>query len=143
MAFSYPAKLAADKRGNVTVSFRDIPEALTDGPDRQTAVIEAVDALIAALAGYMAEHRSIPKPSRNRSGEYLISLPPLVAAKLALYQSMMEQGMSRVALAKKLQLTESAIRRLLNLDHRSHIGQVDAALAVVGKRLIVAVQDAA
>jgi hypothetical protein len=42
-----------------------------------------------------------------------------------------------------LGLSEGAIRRLLDLDHRSHIGQIDAALAALGKRLVVQVDDAA
>ena len=72
-----------------------------------------------------------------------MTLPPLIAAKLALYQAMREAGLTRVALAERLGLSEGAVRRLLDLDHRSHIGQVDAALAVLGKRLVVEVRDAA
>jgi hypothetical protein len=39
--------------------------------------------------------------------------------------------------------SEGAVRRLLDLDHRSHIGQVEAALAALDKRLSVEVYDAA
>jgi hypothetical protein len=38
---------------------------------------------------------------------------------------------------------ENAIRRLLDLDHRSHIDQVDRALAALGKRLEVRVLEPA
>jgi len=40
-------------------------------------------------------------------------------------------------------VSEGAIRRLLDLDHRSHIGQIDTALAALGMRLVIEVQDAA
>ena len=56
---------------------------------------------------------------------------------------MTESGLTRVGLGKKLNLSEGAIRRLVDLDHRSHIGQIEAALAVLGKRLVVNIQDAA
>lgn len=70
-------------------------------------------------------------------------LPPLVAAKLALYEAMRAQRITRTELARRLGLQENAVRRLLDLDHRSHIDQVDRALAALGKRLEVRVLEPA
>ena len=64
-------------------------------------------------------------------------MPPLVAAKLALYEAMRAQGITRTELAHWLGLQENGVRRLLDLDHRSHIDQIDRALAALGKRLEV------
>ena len=64
------------------------------------------------------------------------------AAKLALYQAMGEQKLSNVALAKRLRTVEGVVRRLVDLDHRSPIGQVESALGVFGKRLVVEVRAA-
>ena len=64
---------------------------------------------------------------------------PLVAAKLALYEAMRAERISRSELARRLGLQENAVRRLLDLDHRSHIDQVDRALAALGRRLEVRV----
>jgi antitoxin HicB len=66
-------------------------------------------------------------------------LPPLVAAKLALYEAMRAEQISRSEFARRLGLQENAVRRLLDLDHRSHIDQLDRALAALGKRLEVRV----
>ena len=66
-------------------------------------------------------------------------MPPLVAAKLALYEAMRAQGITRTELARRLGLQENAVRRLLDLDHRSHIHQIDRALAALGQRLEVRV----
>jgi antitoxin HicB len=66
-----------------------------------------------------------------------------VAAKLALYEAMRAQDVSAADLAARLGLAETAVRRLLDLDHRSHIDQVEAALRCLGKRLEVTVRDAA
>ena len=64
-------------------------------------------------------------------------MPPVVAAKLALYQAMRDQGVSQVALAERLGITEGAVRKLVSLDHRSHIGQVETALRLLGRQLVV------
>lgn len=60
-----------------------------------------------------------------------------MAAKLALYTAMRAQGVTNVALAARLGISESAVRKLVNPDHRSHIGHVEKALAAVGRTLVV------
>ena len=142
-AFAYPIRVTTDEEGFYLVTFPDVPEAGTDARTKKHAVAEAEDSLIAALGAYIELRRDIPAPSRPKRGQPVVTLPPLVAAKLALYQAMREAGVTRVAVGKRLGLSEGAIRRLLELDHRSHIGQVDAALAALGKRLVVEVRDAA
>lgn len=66
-------------------------------------------------------------------------VPLVVAAKLALYTAMREQQLSKVGLAARMGLSEGAIRKLLNPEHRSHIRQVEKALRKVDKRLVVEV----
>lgn len=141
--FAFPAHIERDEDGFFLVTFPDVPEAGTDGETEVEALTEAVDCLIAALGGYINDRRDIPRPSRPKRGQPVVAPPPLVSAKLALYQAMREAGITRVALGERLGVSEGAVRRLLDLDHRSHIGQIDAALVALGKRLIVEVRDAA
>lgn len=141
MQLAYPVKLDTQEEGTIFVSFPDVPEALTEGTTEREALAEAEDCLIAALGGYVNERRSIPCPSPAR-GCPVVILPALVAAKLALYQAMHEQGVSNVALAGQLGIMEGTVRRLLDLDHRSHIGQIEAALKTFGKRLVIAARAA-
>jgi ribosome-binding protein aMBF1 (putative translation factor) len=54
-----------------------------------------------------------------------------------------EADVSNSELARRLGVTEGVVRRLLNFRHRWHIGQLETALAALGKRLVVDVQDAA
>ncbi len=137
MRYVYPCILTPEQEGGFSVSFPDVPEALTCGNDRSEALEMAGDALATALAGYVQERWNIPVPSAVNSGQELIAVPPVVAAKLALYRSMCEQGITKVALAERLGLSEAAVRKLLNLDHRSHISQVERALRIVGRYLVV------
>ncbi len=143
MKLEYPVELSLQNDGSYLVLFPDIPEALTDGETNEEALSEAEDCLIAALGGYINDRRNIPKPSLPQKGQTTIRIPPLAAAKLALYQAMRDAKITRVELGNRLGVSEGSVRRLLDLDHRSHIGQVDAALTLLGKHLVVEVQDAA
>ena len=133
----YPAIIQPDGGGYYLVTFPDVPEAGTDGATRDEALAGAWDALLAALGGYVALRRAIPPPSPVRPGQVAIELPPLVAAKLALYQTMRARQTSNIVLARQLGVSAATVQRLLDLDHRSHIDQVAAALEVFGQKLVV------
>ena len=142
MTHAFPYAFEPEESGGVLVQFIDVPEAHTAGATGAAVGDQALDCLIAALGGYIKLGRKIPRPSPAR-GRALATLPPLVAAKLALYEAMRAQGITRTELARRLDLQENAVRRLLDLDHRSHIDQIDRALATLGKRLEVRVLEAA
>jgi antitoxin HicB len=140
MRFVYPFETEIDDDFMV-VQFPDVPEALTNyGPDEDGAYV-VHDCLIAALRSYVEDREPIPRPSPI-VGRSFVTLDALESAKLALAQAMMDVGVSNVALAKRLGVTEAVVRRLLDLDHRSHIGQVEKALAELGRRLEVRVKAA-
>ena len=135
----WPVELERQDDGSVLVSFPDIPEALTEGETEAEARALARDCLIAALGGYIGDRRAIPWPSPAR-GRVTVALPALAAAKIALYGAMRAQGVGNTALAGRLGLSEGAVRRLIDLDHRSHIGQIETALHALGRQLTVATQ---
>jgi predicted RNase H-like HicB family nuclease len=142
MRYAYPFTLTPDEHGRLVVGFPDVKGASTDGADEAEAIANAADSLIAALIGHVAQRQSIPRPSPAR-GRSIITLPPLVAAKLGLYSAMLEQQVTNADLADRMQKSEPEVRRLLDLDHPSDIGQIEAALAELGKRLEIRVRDAA
>ena len=142
-SFSYPACVGIDSAGFYLVTFPDVPEAGTDAETRDEALENAVDSLLAALGGYIHTRRAIPRPSKAKRGQVLMALPTLVSAKLALYEAIRDANISNVELGKRLGVSEGAVRRLLDLDHRSHIGQVEAGLQALGCRLKIEVQTAA
>ncbi|MBF0604976.1 MAG: hypothetical protein HQL07_14955 [Nitrospirae bacterium] len=138
----FPYELHEDYPG-FFISFPDVPGALTGDDTEEETRSGALNCLIEAMEGCMDLRGAIPLPSQPNVGQGTVILPPLVVAKLALYEGMRKQGMTRVTMARELGVTENVVRRLLDLRHRSHIGQVENALAVLGKRLMVTVQDAA
>ena len=143
MLYVYPVQLDPEPDGSaVNLSFPDVPGALTFGTDEAEALALAEDCLIAALRGYMKLRKAIPAPSAPR-GRPVVSLPSLAAAKLALYEAMRKAGLSNVELGRRLGVTENVVRKLLDPDHRSHIGQIEAALAKLGIRLELVARKAA
>lgn len=133
--FVYPAVLIAAPEGGYTVSFRDLPEAITEGDSLEEALEEAVGALQAALEGRIMDELDLPQPSRPRRGEHLISVPIQTALKAALALEMRRTGITRVELARRLELDEKEVRRMLDPYHPSKADRLERALAVLGKRV--------
>jgi len=136
--FRYPIDLIEDEN-QVIARVIDVPAAITFGDDAEHAVHEAEDALVVALSGYLDRREAIPLPSKVAGGQPSVLLHPLTAAKVTLHNAMLAAGETNVSLARQLGVTEAVVRRLLDLDHRSHIGQVEQALELLGLRLVVSV----
>lgn len=141
MRYAYPYELAAQPEGGFTVTFVDVPEAITQGDTEEEAGAMAEDALVTALSFYTDRAERLPAPS-PADGRRLAYLPPLVAAKLALHDAMLAAGISNVALARQLGTDEKTVRRLRDPLHQSRINQVDAALRALGKRMAIVVEAA-
>ena len=139
MIYAYPCQLTPDEDGGLVATFPDVPEAITGGSDRAEALAMAEDALATALAGYVHEKRDIPTPRDAADGHVSVPVPTVVAAKLALYTAMRAQRITKVELADRLGVSESAVRKLTNPDHRSHMSQVQKALRALGSSLKVEV----
>lgn len=139
---TYPATLTEDETGATIVSFRDVPEALTGDDDRAIAKTEAEDCLLAALEIYMRQRRPIPTPSAVGPEDLPVRVPPLARAKLALYEILIEQSLSNSELGRRVNLSESQVRRLLDLRHETAIDRIDAYLRLLGQRLVVTIEAA-
>jgi antitoxin HicB len=140
---AYPATLTPDPEGGFTVTFRDVPEAITEGDTSEEALLRAEDALESALAMYIAAKEPLPVPSAAGTAEALVPLSALGMAKTGLYQAMREQGVGNAELARRLRWHLAQVSRVLDLRHASKMEQVEAALAALGLRLIVDVAKAA
>jgi antitoxin HicB len=140
---AYAATLTPAPDGGFTVTFRDVPEAITEGDDRDETLLRAEDALESALAMYIAAKEPLPVPTAPQSGEALVPLSALGMAKTALYQAMREQGVGNAELARRLRWHLAQVSRVLDLRHGSRMEQVEAALAALGLRLVVGVAKAA
>jgi antitoxin HicB len=141
--FVYPAKFSNDGHGRILVRFPDLKEAVTDGKDLAEAMEQAIDCVGSDLAHRMFHKEDIPAASPVKRGHRGIPVPFWIAPKLALYLAMRERNLSNSELARRLGVTETVVRRMLNPDHETKAEKIQAALALLGQRLAVDVQDAA
>ncbi len=143
-SFIYPAKLTPETEdGGYVVTFRDLPEAITQGEDIDDALLEAVDCLEEAIANRIASDLPIPGSSQPKKGEYTILLPVQLSAKAALYLAIRDAKITKVELAKRMNCDEKEVRRLLNPKHPSKLPRIEQALATLGKQLVVGLYEAA
>ena len=140
---AFPAALIPDPDGGFAVTFRDVPEAITEGDTREEALLRAEDALESALAMYIAAKEPLPASSEPQAGEEMVPLSALGMAKTALYEAMREQRVGRAELARRLRWHLPQVSRVLDLRHASRMEHVEAALAALGLRLIIDVARAA
>jgi antitoxin HicB len=141
MRYAYPVDILAAPDG-VTLTFPDVPEAITCGDTVDQALDRAQAALVSALSFYVDDARPVPRPSAA-SGRPMVAVTILEAAKLALHDAMIAGNLSNIELGRRLGLDEKAVRRLRDPLHRSHVGQVEAALRELGRRVELLVEDAA
>ena len=142
-AFTYPAKLSTGSDGRVLVEFVDLPRVATDGRNLPEAMEEAIDALGSDLSIRLSRREEIPTQSPAKRGQRLIPVPWWLAPKLALYLAMRDHGINNSELARRLNVDERVVRRMLDPAHETKAEKIQAALAVLGKRLTMEVEDAA
>ena len=133
---TYPVTLTPDEvDGGFVITFRDVPEAITQGDSIAESLEEAAGALEAAIAGRIQGGMNIPVPSRPQRGEKMVPVPLQTAMKATLYMAMKEANVSEVELARQLHTHENEVRRILDPHHGTKLPTIERALSVLGKRV--------
>ncbi len=136
--FDYPVILTPDD-GTMLVTFPDVPEAITFGADTDEALLQAIDALESALSFYVDDRKPLPVPSKPKRGQKTVRPSALECAKLGVYQAMMEQGIRKSELARRLGWHMPQVDRLFDLRHASRFDQIEAAARALGRHIEVSV----
>jgi antitoxin HicB len=133
------AKLTPEPDGGYVVTFPQFPEAFTQGDTRGEALLQA-GCLDEAVAARIAEHEPIPRGVA--SGRNTVEISSGMAAKAALYDAVREAKLTTTsAMARRLHVAETEVRRLLDPHHRTRLARLDAAMRRLGKRLRIEVVD--
>jgi antitoxin HicB len=133
--YSFPAKFEAGPDGGFVVTFRDIPEAITQADTMEEAEMAAIDALITAMDFYFEDRRPVPPPSKAVKGECLVGLPVSVSIKVALLNAMLETNTRPVDLARAMNIRPQEVNRVIDLKHSTKVDTMSWAFAAVGKKL--------
>ncbi|ENN8378617.1 hypothetical protein ACAX46_004083 [Providencia rettgeri] len=141
--FTYPVKLEKDAdTGAYIASCRDLPLMNSVGDDLQDALFESISGLVTAISIEMDERRPVPTGSKPEKGEYLVTVPVLVAMKASLHNAMIETGTRKAELARKMGKNPQQIDRLLDAMHSSKVEAVEQALYLLNKTVSVDVTNA-
>lgn len=135
----YPATFTNGDDG-IVVTFRDIPEAITQGDSYEDAVIMAEDALLTALDFYFEGRRNVPSPSEITKKDVAIHLPASAYIKVLLLNTMLEDRITQKELADRMGIKPQQVTRLVNLKHTTKIDTLACAFKALGKELCVNVQ---
>jgi antitoxin HicB len=136
----YPAIFEQADDGRFVVTFRDIPEAITQGDSEEEAVEMAADALLTAMDFYFEDRRPVPLPSKPKEGERLVGLPPSVSAKVLLLNEMLSQKIRPADLARAMSIKPQEVNRIVNLEHPTKIDTLALAFKALGRELDLVVR---
>ena len=128
-----------DVDGGYVVSFRDIPEAITQGETVEEALAMAQESLEMAMEFYFEDKRAVPTPSKPKRGQRVVELPASLSAKVLLLNEMVNQNIRPAELARRLNTTPQEVNRLTNLRHTTRIDSIAAALQALGRHLEISV----
>lgn len=118
------------------VTCRDLPELNSVGYSFEEAKKEALDGIETTLMIYYIDgKKAIPLPSEALEGEQKIRLPIQVAVKIALYNEMLKQKVTRAELGRRLQWQQAQVNRLWSLDHSTKLEAIEAAFHALEKEL--------
>ena len=142
-AYVYRAQFGrGDRRGNIVVTFPDVPEVVSQGRGKADARAMAEEALGLVLLTYLRRGMPLPKPRAKGRDLVEVAVAPEVAAKLALLEAFKAAGISKSELARRIGKDEKEVRRILDPKHPTKLPALTAALRALGKRLVVGVVEA-
>lgn len=142
---NYHALFEADRAaGGYVVTFPDFGYGVTQGETDEEAMEMARELLVLTIGDYMREGKPLPRPAKRRGPHFRpVPLPALQSAKAELYTAFVTSGLTKAGLARRAGIHKAHVDRLFSLRHRSRLDQLEAAFAALGKRVEIAVRDAA
>jgi len=136
----YPATFTPADEGGFVITFRDIPEAISQGDDEAEALHMAADVLLTVMDFYFEDRRPVPMPSERQEGERMIPLPLSAASKVLLLNEMLAQDVGPSELARRMGTSKQEANRLTDLKHATKIDRIADAMTALGRELDLVVR---
>ena len=144
MRYIYPCNIELDEeemaesgREAYSVTFPDLPGAITFGWTWEEAREMAEDVLDLVIGVCADDGGDIPQPSEPKPGQVLVPVPIVTATKLVLNEAMREKGITQPELAKLLNISEEEARKTCETRYRTHITRMEKALRAIGRRVVL------
>jgi len=138
MEIRYPAIVEAQPDGSVLVQFVDLPDTFTEGQTEEEALFSAAEVLSAMLAWRLDESKEVPAPTQKVRGAHYIAPDAKTQAAMLLRLARGERTLSE--LARALETSWPAAKRLEDPTHWPSLKTLDRAAAALGKRLVLSLE---
>jgi antitoxin HicB len=128
----------------IVVTFPDVGYGATQGATEAEALEMAADFLVMAIGDLIKQGKQLPRARARRGRKYRwIKLPALAGVKMELYRELKSSGVRKAELARRLGISRGNMDRLFDLHHSTRLELLEAAFAVLGRRLSIGVEKAA
>jgi antitoxin HicB len=134
----YPATVEPQKDGTFLVQFLDLPDTFTEGQTREEALFNAAEVLSANLAWRLDEAKDVPAPSEKARGAVYVAPDAKTQAAMLLRLARGERSLAE--LARALETSWPAAKRLEDPTHWPSLKTLDRAAAALGKRLVLSLE---
>jgi antitoxin HicB len=134
----YPATIEQQEDGRFFVQFVDLLDTFTEGQTQEEALFNASEVLTGMLDCHLAAGRDIPAPSQGMTGVHYVSPDVKTQAALLVRSARGERSMAE--LARALETSWPAARRLEDTHHWPSLKTLDRVATTMGKRLVLAME---
>ena len=138
MEIRYPATIERQSDGAYFVQFVDLPDTFTEGRTREEALFNAAEVLSAMLVWRLDEAKDVPAPSPKVKGAHYIAPDAKTQAAMLLRLARGERSLSE--LARALETSWPAAKRLEDPTHWPSLKTLERAAAALGKRLVLTLE---
>jgi len=138
MDIRYPAIVERHKDGSYFVQFVDLTDTFTEGQTEEEALFNAAEVLSAMLAWRLDEAKDVPAPSPKIKGAHYIAPDAKTQAAMLLRLARGERSLSD--LARALETSWPAAKRLEDPTHWPSLKTLERAAAALGKRLVLTLE---
>lgn len=136
MDIHYPAIFEPQEPYGYFVRFVDIPEAITQGETHDECEFNGAEVLSLIVEHYIESGREIPLPTKGVSNAHYIAPDAKTQAALLVRRARGDRSFADIARA--LETSWPAAKRLEDPRHYPTLKQLEKAAAALGKRLVLA-----
>ena len=135
MDIRYPATVESREDGTFFIQFVDLPDTFTEGKTKEEALFNAIEVLSGMLAWRLDNAKDVHPPGQKVKGAHYIAPDAKTQAAMLLRLARGERTLSE--LARALETSWPAAKRLEDPTHWPSLKTLDRAAAALGKRLVL------
>lgn len=135
MVIRYPAFIEAQKPSGYFVRFVDMEDTFTEGATIEEALFNASEVLSAMLSWRLDNDMPVPDPTQNIDAAHYISPDARTQAALLVRRARGDRSLADVA--RVLETSWPAAKRLEDPHHWPSLKQLEKAAAALGRRLVL------